>query len=40
MLDKVNLEQAVSEINENASKNFKEALDIDNLEDLELAKRL
>jgi large subunit ribosomal protein L1 len=28
MLDKVNLEQAVSEINENASKNFKEALDV------------
>ena len=28
MTDKVNLEQAVSEINENASKNFKEALDV------------
>jgi len=28
MIDKVNLEQAVSEINENASKNFKEALDV------------
>jgi large subunit ribosomal protein L1 len=28
MLVKVNLEQAVSEINENASKNFKEALDV------------
>ena len=28
MIDKVNLEQAVSEINENASKNFKEALDL------------
>jgi large subunit ribosomal protein L1 len=28
MLDKVNLEQAVSKINENASKNFKEALDV------------
>ena len=29
MIDKVNLEQAVSEINENASKNFKEALDVE-----------
>ena len=28
MIYKVNLEQAVSEINENASKNFKEALDV------------
>ena len=28
MINKVNLEQAVSEINENASKNFKEALDV------------
>ena len=28
MIDKVNLEQAVSEINENSSKNFKEALDV------------
>jgi large subunit ribosomal protein L1 len=28
MIDKVNLEQAVSKINENASKNFKEALDV------------
>ena len=28
MIDKVNLEKAVSEINENASKNFNEALDV------------